>query len=282
MKLFNLDSPLMQFLTLVGNLMIVNLLTLVLCLPILTAGDAITAMYYVTIKMARGDDPYIVKAYFKSFKENFKQATILWVLMLIVGFILGMDLRIVFTSMQGNFATVLKIVIVIVTIFALMTCMYIFPVLSRFENSIKYTIKNAFLMSLLNLPRSLLILLVHALPILLLLVSTSVLPILFLLGMSTVAYLCSTQYVKIFKKYEPEEAGTETDGEELAPLSFIVEEEKAKMEAIAAEEAAQKAVGQALETGAEAAVDTGAEADREVAVQTDAEAVLEEDQQDPE
>lgn len=189
-------------------------------------------------------------------------------LVLIVAFILGTDLRIVFTSMAGNFATILKIVLVIVTIFALMTCMYIFPVLSRFENSIKYTIKNAFLMSLLNLPRSLLILLVHALPILLLLVSTSVLPILFLLGMATVAYLCSTQYVKIFKKYEPEEEADGADGEELAPLSFIVEEEKAKMEAIAAEEAAQKAAGQTLDAGAETIVD----ADTETAVNTGTEA----------
>lgn len=251
MRLFNLDSPIMQFLTMVGNLMIVNLLTILFCLPVLTAGDAITAMYYVTIKMARGDDPYIVKAYFKSFKENFKQATVLWVLMLIVAFILYADCRIVFTGMEGKYVTVLKVVISVVAIFALMTCLYIFPVLSRFENSIRHTIKNAFLMSLLNLPRSVLIILVHVLPVLLVLVSTSVLPVLFLLGMSTVAYLCSTQYVKIFKKYEPEEEKAE-EGDELAPLSFIVEEEKAKMEAIAAAEAAEKERQAEQEAGAEA------------------------------
>lgn len=239
MRIFNLDSPFMQFLTMIGNLMIVNILTILLCLPIITAGDAITAMYYVTIKMARGDDPYIVKAYFKSFKENFKQATILWVLMLIVAFILAADCRIVFTGMEGTFANALRIIIVVIVAFAVLTCLYIFPVLSRFENSIKHTIKNAFLMSILNLPRSVLIVLIHLIPVLLVLVSTGSLPILFLLGMSVVAYLCSTQYVKIFKKYEPEEE-TAADGDELAPLSFIVEEEKAKMEAIAAAEAAEK------------------------------------------
>lgn len=246
MKLFNLDSPFMQFLTMIGNLMILNILTILLCLPILTAGDAITAMYYVTIKMARGDDPYIVKAYFKSFKENFKQATILWILMLIVAFILYADCRIVFTGMEGKYVIALKIVISVVIIFALMTCLYIFPVLSRFENNIKHTIKNAFLMSLLNLPRSVLIILVHVLPVFLVLVSTSVLPILFLLGLSTVAYLCSTQYVKIFKKYEPEEETTDNT-DELAPLSFIVEEEREKMEAIAAAQATEKEAAQGAE-----------------------------------
>lgn len=240
MKLFNLDSPFMQFLTMIGNLMIVNILTMLLCIPVLTAGDAITAMYYVTIKMARGDDPYIVRSYFKSFKENFRQATILWVICLVAAFVLITDCRIVFTSMTGNFATVLKGVIIVVSVVAAMTGLYLFPVLSRFENTIKHTIKNAFLMSILNLPRSILIILIHALPVVLVLLSANLIPVMFLLGMSAVAYLCSTQYVRIFKKYEPEEETQQQSGDELEPLSFIVEEEKAKMEAIAAAEAAER------------------------------------------
>ena len=64
MKLFNLDSPVMVFLSKVANLMILNVLTIICCIPIFTAGAAITALYYVTIKMARGDDPYIIKGYF--------------------------------------------------------------------------------------------------------------------------------------------------------------------------------------------------------------------------
>ena len=57
MKLFNLDSPVMVFLSKVANLMILNVLTIICCIPIFTAGAAITALYYVTIQMARGDDP---------------------------------------------------------------------------------------------------------------------------------------------------------------------------------------------------------------------------------
>ena len=91
MKLFNLDSPVMVFLSKVANLMILNVLTIICCIPIFTAGAAITALYYVTIKMARGDDPYIIKGYFKSFKENFKQATIIWLIMLVVIAIIAVD-----------------------------------------------------------------------------------------------------------------------------------------------------------------------------------------------
>lgn len=245
MKLFNLDSPIMVFLTKVGNLMILNVLTLVLCIPVITAGDAVTALYYVTIKMARGDDPYIIRNYFKSFKENFRQATILWILMLIVTAVLYADIRIVFSGMEGTIATVMKVVIIVVTAFAVLTGLYIFPVLSRFENTIKQTIKNAFLMSILSLPRSILIIVIHLLPVLLVLISVNTLPIMFLLGFSTVAYLCSMNYVKVFKRFEPEEEDP-AGGEDLAPLSFIVEEERAKQEEIAAKEAAQKAAEEAV------------------------------------
>ena len=68
--------------------MILNLLTLICCIPIITAGDAMTALYYMTVKMVKNEECYIVKGYFKSFKENFKQATIIWLIALLVGIIL--------------------------------------------------------------------------------------------------------------------------------------------------------------------------------------------------
>ena len=67
-KFFNLDSPLMVFLSKMADLMILNIITLLLCLPIITAGDAMTALYYMTIKIVRGEECYIVRGYFKSFK----------------------------------------------------------------------------------------------------------------------------------------------------------------------------------------------------------------------
>ena len=114
MKLFNLDSPVMVFLSKVANLMILNVLTIICCIPIFTAGAAITALYYVTIKMARGDDPYIIKGYFKSFKENFKQATIIWLIMLVVIAIIAVDWRVTLVMMTGSSAKIMKTVLFIV------------------------------------------------------------------------------------------------------------------------------------------------------------------------
>lgn len=240
MKLFNLDSPVMVFLTKVANLMILNLLTLICSIPIITIGPAVTALYYVTIKMARGDDPYIVKSYFKSFKENFKQATIIWIVMLALIIVLVLDWEVVALMMSGNSAKIMKIVLGVVTIFFLLTGLYIFPVLSRFENTIKQTVKNAFLISIMSLPKSIVIVIIHLLPVGLLLLSIQVLPFLFLLGMPVVAYLSSMMFVRVFKKFEPEEEDL-GNGEELAPLSFIVEEQQAKQAALEAEQAAERA-----------------------------------------
>ena len=115
-----------------------------------------TALYYVTIKMARrGSSSYIVKSYFKSFKENFKQATIIWVVMLALIIVLVLDWEVVTLMMDGNAAKIMKIVLGVVTIFFVLTGLYIFPVLSRFENTIRQTVKNAFLISIMSLPRAL-------------------------------------------------------------------------------------------------------------------------------
>ena len=239
MKLFNLDSPVMVFLSKVANLMILNVLTIICCIPIFTAGAAITALYYVTIKMARGDDPFIIKGYFKSFKENFKQATIIWLIMLVILAIIAVDWRVTLVMMTGNSAKIMKTVLFIVSFLLLLTGLYIFPVLSRFDNTVKNTFRNAFLISFMNLPKSVLIVIIHLIPVALLLVTIQALPFLFLLGIPAVAYFSSLLYVGIFKRFEPEEQVQ--DGENLAPLSFIVEEEQAKQAALEAEAAAKTA-----------------------------------------
>ena len=65
MKLFNLDSPLMQALNKVADLMWLSILTLFFCIPIITVGPALTALHYMALKIARDEECYITKDYFK-------------------------------------------------------------------------------------------------------------------------------------------------------------------------------------------------------------------------
>ncbi len=227
MRFFNLDSPFMMFLTKMANLMILTFLTLICCLPVITGGAAITALYYVSLKMAHGEDPYIVKNYFKSFRQNFVQATLIWLIMLAAALLLAADWHIVLHIMTGKNARIMMAAILAITIFLLMTGLYVFPTLSRFENPIFRTIKNAFLMSILNLPKSILILLIHLLPIVVVLISPRLIPLVFCLGIGMISYLSSLLFVKIFGRFEPQPE-PEGDPDELPTLSFILEEEEEK------------------------------------------------------
>lgn len=225
-RFFNLDSPLMQFLSKMADLMILNVITLLLCIPIITAGDAVCALYYMTIKMVKGEECYIIRGYFKSFRDNFRQATILWIISILLGLILAGDFLIL-RNTSFSFGDVMMVLIMVVAIIYLFTMIYLFPVLSRFENSVKNTIKNSFLMSVLNLPKTILLFLINLAPVVLLLVTFQAMPFLIMFGFSVPAYVCSMLFVKIFKRFEPEEEET-ASGEELETLSFIREEEEAK------------------------------------------------------
>lgn len=68
-----------------ADLMILNIVFIICCLPIVTIGASLTALHYVTLKMVRNEESYIVKSFFKSFKQNFKQATIINLIMLLFG-----------------------------------------------------------------------------------------------------------------------------------------------------------------------------------------------------
>ena len=74
MKIFNPDSPFMVVLSRIADLILINIFTLILCIPIVTGGAAITAGYYTLLKIRRDEDSGTTKLYFGSFKENFKQA----------------------------------------------------------------------------------------------------------------------------------------------------------------------------------------------------------------
>lgn len=77
-----------------GGFFLLSCLWYLCCLPVVTAGAATTALYYVTLKMARGQEGQLIPAFFHSFKQNLKQATALWVGYLAVGILLVLDLAI--------------------------------------------------------------------------------------------------------------------------------------------------------------------------------------------
>ena len=87
--LFNYDNPVWSFIGKLGDLVLLNLLWVICCIPVFTAGAATTAVYYVTLKLVRDDDGSTIKSFFHSFTQNFKQATAIWLMILVAGGLLG-------------------------------------------------------------------------------------------------------------------------------------------------------------------------------------------------
>lgn len=208
-RLFNMDNKFFTFMSRVADLIILNLLCLVCCIPIVTIGPSVSAMFYVTLKMVRNEESYIVRGFFKSFKQNLKQGILINLIMLAAGVLLAIDISIC-RGTAGSLGKVLIVVFMMILVIYLMLFMYIYPVLAKFYNTIRNTFINAFLMSIRHLPYTVLMILISAAPALVLFipsaqVQSTVILLLVLLGFSGIAYINSHFLVKIFDKYIPEE-----------------------------------------------------------------------------
>lgn len=202
-KFLDMDSPFMRFLNRVGDLMIMNFLMILCCIPVITAGAAFTAMHYVLLKIVRGEEGYLIRGFFKSFRSNFRQATLIWLLMLLVVAVYVGDIWI-FNYSGLVFPKPLIIAVAAVAFVLLMIAVYVFPLQARFENSVKNTLKNAMLLAFANLPRTILMMACYILPLVLGYFSTYALLFVIMLGISAPAYAAAWIYSGIFKKLEPE------------------------------------------------------------------------------
>lgn len=201
MSIFNMESSFMRALGKIADLMILNVLTMLLCLPVITGGAAITALHYMCLKLARDEEGYILKGYFKSFRENFRQATVIWFLFLLAAGVVAGDIAIMYYAVI-EFPIVVRIGILIMGFIVLCTGLYVFPLQARFANPIKMTIRNAFMASLSQFPRTLLMILLLFVGPMMILISGRLAPIVFFFGMSVHAYLSAKLYNKFFARLE--------------------------------------------------------------------------------
>ena len=212
-RLFNMDNKFFTVMGRVADLIMLNVVFLICCLPIVTIGASLTALHYVTLKMTRNEESYIIRSFFKSFKQNFKQATVINLIMLAVAAILYMDLRIV-GNIDGTMSQVLYIVFFAFGILYMMVFLYIYPVLAKFYNSIKNTFRNAFLMAIRHLPYTVLMAVITLLPagvffIKSFRIQSMAIMLLCMFGFALEAFINGHFLVKIFDNYIPADADTQ-------------------------------------------------------------------------
>ena len=210
MKLFNPDSRIMIFLSRVADLVILNILWLVCCIPVVTIGASTTAMYHVIRHWQKDSVSSIMRDFFQSFKEDFKQATPVYLILLIPTVAVVMNAMLIFNP--ENSAAVPSYLLVIWFISALILLFissFVYPVMAFFADSIFKTLRNAMVLALANLPRTILISVLNLLPVILLFVNLSFFlqsSIFWLLiGGALVAYLNMSILKPVFKKLVPSE-----------------------------------------------------------------------------
>ena len=167
MRFLSYDSKFGQLFLRLAYGCCLNVLWFICCLPIVTIGASTTALYYTSFKIAKNEGSYITTMFFRSFKQNFKQATVIWLIMLVTGILLGVDGHLIShlrATAAGNMAvmwTLLLAVVIAGSILYLIVLMYVFPLLSLVSNTTSAMFKNAFLIGTHYLFCTLLVAFVH-------------------------------------------------------------------------------------------------------------------------
>ena len=167
MKFFSYESKFSQLLLKLCYACYLNLLWFVCSIPIFTIGASTTALYYTSLKIVRGEESYVGPTFFRAFRENFRQATVLWLILLGAGLFLAGDGYILYhlrQSAEGTMAVVWTLALAIVIAAAVMYVIvleYVFPLLASVTNTNRAMLKNAFLIGTHYLFATILVFAVH-------------------------------------------------------------------------------------------------------------------------
>ena len=203
-KFFDSDNPVMRFLSRLVDLTILNILTVCTSLLLITAGGALAAMNNVLLHLVRRDETYVTKMFWTSFKKNFRQGIPEGLLVLGAAGITAVDLMAMRGS-ESRIATLMMIVITIIAVFIFVTCIYMFALQSRYDNTVIGTISNAIKLAVGNLPKSAAMALIWLIWILVLIYLHRAASTFFLIfGLTLPGYLCAMLYDRIFEDLESE------------------------------------------------------------------------------
>lgn len=148
-NIMNPEGPVMLFFTKIAYSAYLNILWFICCLPIFTVGASTTALYYVTLKIAKNEEGNVTKSFFRAFKENFKQATIIWLILLGSGIVLALDGYIFYhMRFENAFWTIGTAVFMVLLVAYAIILMYIFPLQARFENTVKMMFINSIMIGM--------------------------------------------------------------------------------------------------------------------------------------
>ncbi|GAB2562779.1 DUF624 domain-containing protein [Gracilibacillus alcaliphilus] len=204
-SILGLDGPVYRFLMRGVELALLNILFILCSVPLLTIGAAISALYTVTLKMARGEEGSIVHGFWQAFKANFKQSTIVWGTLVIVGTTLALN-YILLPLYTGHLSVIILMGLILFSVVGAVYFVFLFPYMARYTCTIKEACGNVLKLSLANPYPTLLISCLVLGPAILALFSSYFLVLCLYLytfiGFALIAYISSFMMRNLFEKYE--------------------------------------------------------------------------------
>lgn len=218
MNIFRYDSPLMQYLTRAADLIWVNLLVLVCSIPIFTIGASLSAMETIIYKILHNEDIRVTREFFKAFKKNFKQATIIWLILMAVFGVLGYDFY--YSRQIGTgVAEAMKTAAIVLFVLAYALMLYILPLQAHYINKTKDIFKNSAILCVVHPIRTIFMLLIQAAFIalgVLVVLDYRFIPLLAAFGISLPWYFCACIHMPVFDKLD----GIDKNGNKIAPENY--------------------------------------------------------------
>lgn len=205
-----MDNGFFSFANRFGDIVFLNVIFLLTCIPIVTIGPALAALYSVSLKMAKGQEGYVVRGYFTEFKENLKQGLAVGIVLEMILAVLIADAVFLYHS-QDSYRTFGMVVTIIALIFLVVLIPYIFALMGRYQNSIKNTVLNSILISISKLPYTILSLILMVIPIVLVMLTPYAYFYVLFGGVVVCTLLQSKLFNRIFAQIE--EKNTEKDTE---------------------------------------------------------------------
>ncbi len=197
----NTTNTIIDYLHTFWSFAALNIVFLLTCLPVITIGSALSSLYFVVIREARGESGYLVRTYISEFKKNLKSGTSAFLLLFLAGCILLFNAAFWF-FMDSIIAMLIFGIIIAACIAFFLTFLYTFPLLGRFTNSTIRTLKNAFYISITNLKITGGLLLIDSFVLCLCIFLPTVRVFMLLFGFAFVAYCKSFLFIKVFEPYE--------------------------------------------------------------------------------
>lgn len=198
--LFDPNSKIYRFGSALTSLMFLNLLVVLTSIPIVTFGASMAAMHTMMLKLYRDEDYKLVRGYFKAFRDNLKQATVIW-LIYIVYFAGLLALYLLVNQFGGQAADLPRFFLLGLAYVGLTSMLWSFVLQSRYDNSVGRTVKNSLLVMISNAAPSLVMIVMAMVSVVLFLIPHSMAAAA-LIGITAPTFFVTMLYSRVFDKLE--------------------------------------------------------------------------------